>query len=205
MLDHAYRVQQAIKLFVAVADELYGPISIICRDGRVFKKIPWSVFKIADEDWVRVLHVKSILEESNRIQELFSSEKQPMLWHALPAIEDLQTAWEVKHNDSQYALYKDVINDGLAKLNKYYSRFDEKPSYILALVLHPYYKLSYIVHTWGGEEEAVEIAAGNFDAKNWQAEAQKVVENTVCFKLFGTIMQLIQSRWQNIGKLVPRR
>ena len=58
------------------------------------------------------------------------------------------------------------------KLNKYYSQFDEKLSYILALVLHPYFKLSYIAHAWGGEEEAVvEIAAGNFQAKNWQAEA----------------------------------
>ena len=44
-------------------------------------------------------------------------------------------------------------------------------SYILALVLHPYFKLSNITHAWGGEEAAAEIAAGNFQAKNWQAEA----------------------------------
>jgi hypothetical protein len=48
-------------------------------------------------------------------------------------------------------------------------------------VLHPYYKLSYIKHAWGGEEEEeAEIAAGNINAKNWQAEAWKIVENTVC-------------------------
>ena len=95
-----------------------------------------------------------------------------MLWCALPTIEELQTAWETKCDDPQYAIYEDVINDGLAKLNKYYSWFDEKLSYILALILHPYFKLSYIAHTWGGEEEAAaEIAAGNFQAKNWQAEA----------------------------------
>lgn len=34
--------------------------------------------------------------------------------------------------------------------------------------------------TWGGEEEqAKEYAAGNRDAKNWQDEAQKIVEKTV--------------------------
>jgi hypothetical protein len=56
-----------------------------------------------------------------------------MLWRALPAIEELQTAWEEKHDKPRYALYRAAINDGLTKLNKYYSRFDEKPSYILGL------------------------------------------------------------------------
>ncbi|KAH8980300.1 hypothetical protein EDB86DRAFT_3088015 [Lactarius hatsudake] len=75
-------------------------------------------------------------------------------------------------------MYKDVINDGLAELNKYYSWFDEKPSYVLALVLHLYYKLSYIAHAWGGGEEVeVEILAGNLNARNWQAEAQKILKN----------------------------
>jgi hypothetical protein len=33
---------------------------------------------------------------------------------------------------------------------------------------------------WGGaEEQAAEIANGNFDAKDWQVEAQKVVEHMV--------------------------
>lgn len=48
-------------------------------------------------------------------------------------MEELQTAWEDKCKDPRYALYKPAITDGLAKLNKYYSRFDEKPAFILAL------------------------------------------------------------------------
>jgi hypothetical protein len=161
---------------------LFGLITVLCRDGQVFKKIPWSAFKISEMDWVRVLDAKSILEDSNHIQQYFSSEHKPTLWRALPAIEELQTAWEAKHDNPQYAIYKDAINDGLTKLNKYYSRFDEKPSYVLALVLHPYYKLSYIAHTWGGEEEEeeeAEILAGNIYARNWQAEARKILENAV--------------------------
>jgi hypothetical protein len=47
-------------------------------------------------------------------------------------------------------------------------------------VLHPYYKLAYIKHAWGGpEEQAIERAAGNYDAKDWQDEARKIVESTV--------------------------
>jgi hypothetical protein len=42
-------------------------------------------------------------------------------------------AWEKKHDNPRFSKYCDAINDGLAKVNKYYSRFDEKPSFILAL------------------------------------------------------------------------
>ena len=49
------------------------------------------------------------------------------------------------------------------------------------IVLHPYYKLAYIKLAWGGaEEQEKERAAGNLTAKNWQDEANKVLENEVC-------------------------
>jgi hypothetical protein len=57
------------------------------------------------------------------------------LWRALPAIEELQTAWEAKRDDPRFGVYKSAISDGLSKLNKYYSRFDEKPVFVLALGL----------------------------------------------------------------------
>ena len=47
-------------------------------------------------------------------------------------------------------------------------------------MLHPYFKLDYIEHAWGGEEEqATEIDAGDLRAKNWKAEARRIVEQTV--------------------------
>jgi hypothetical protein len=48
-------------------------------------------------------------------------------------IEELQTAWEKKRASVRFARYHAAIDDGLAKLNKYYSRFDEKIAYIIAL------------------------------------------------------------------------
>jgi len=72
------------------------------------------------------------------LQHFFSSEHLPTLWRALPAIEALQTAWEAKRDDPRFALYSAAINKGLAKLQKYYSRFDEKPSYVLALGKLPF-------------------------------------------------------------------
>jgi hypothetical protein len=60
-----------------------------------------------------------------------------MLWRVLPAIEELQTAWEAKLDSLEFFDYHPAINDGLDKLKKYYSRFDKKPSYILALSKFP--------------------------------------------------------------------
>jgi hypothetical protein len=63
----------------------------------------------------------------------FSADKHPGLYRALPALEDLQSAWESKLNDPRFDIYHDAIRDGLTKLKKYYCRFDEKPAFILAL------------------------------------------------------------------------
>jgi hypothetical protein len=72
-------------------------------------------------------------KDANRIQQLFSSDKKPTLWRALPAIECLQSAWEAKQKDPKYALYHDALGAGLDKLRKYYKRFDNSPAYVLAL------------------------------------------------------------------------
>ena len=110
----------------------------------------WLSFTLSETDWDQVKEACEILvvhellviiamklniitQDSNQIQQSFSAEKWPMLWRALPVIEELQTAWEAKCGNPRSAMYRNAINNGLEKLNKYYSRFDEKPAYILAL------------------------------------------------------------------------
>ena len=60
-------------------------------------------------------------------------EKHPTLWWALPAIKELQTAWEAKWDNEHFLTYQTAINNGLTKLNKYYLQFNKKPTYILTL------------------------------------------------------------------------
>ncbi|KAF8074785.1 hypothetical protein FPV67DRAFT_1390698, partial [Lyophyllum atratum] len=166
--------------FVAGADHIYGPVTTIRCNGKIAKKIPWSAFALSTDDWQRVIEAREILADSNSVQQYFSSEKQPTLWRALPAVEELLTKWEGKMKSPGYALYRDAISAGREKLLKYYNKFDAKPVYILALVLHPYYKLDYIELAWGGEaEQRKEQAEGNTHAKNWQDEARQVVEDAV--------------------------
>ncbi|KAH8996265.1 hypothetical protein EDB92DRAFT_1764292, partial [Lactarius akahatsu] len=166
--------------FISSADQLYGPITTLQHDGCVFKQIPWATFTLSDLDWAQVLDAKMILADSNHILHTFLAEKYPGLYRMLPVLEDLQSAWETKLKEPQFEIYHKAIRDSLAKLKKYYCRFDEKPACILALVLHLYFKLQYIKLTWGEEEEqAVEWEARNKHAKNWQEEALNIVENSV--------------------------
>ncbi|KIK40797.1 hypothetical protein CY34DRAFT_38252, partial [Suillus luteus UH-Slu-Lm8-n1] len=52
--------------------------------------------------------------------------------------------WEQKRNMPKYVLYKAAIKKALNKVGKYYKKMDNKSVYVLALVLHPYYKHEYI-------------------------------------------------------------
>jgi hypothetical protein len=73
---------------------------------------------------VRLYLSLNACKDANQIQQYFSSDTKPTLWHALLAFERLQTAWQ---------LYHAALNDSLKKLKKYYTRFDERLAYILAL------------------------------------------------------------------------
>jgi hypothetical protein len=121
-------------MFIQSANTLYGPITTIRRNGRIEKKIPWSAFALTEGDWGWVADARNILKDSNDIQELFSSEQQPTLWHALPVLEELQTAWEDKRSSPHFLLYQDAIDAGLGKLQKYYSCIDTKLVFILSLL-----------------------------------------------------------------------
>jgi len=48
-------------LFMTSADAMYGPITTLRRDNRLVKHIPWSAFKMSDQDWTRVVDARDIL------------------------------------------------------------------------------------------------------------------------------------------------
>ena len=57
--------------------------------------------------------------------------------------------------------------------------------------MHPYFKLDYMAMFWGGaKEQAKEQEAGNWEAKDWQDEALKVVERVVSTSFFGQFLHI---------------
>jgi hypothetical protein len=145
----------------------------------------------ATADLTRIL-----VQDTNKVLHRFLTVKYSNIYCAITAFKALQTAWESKLASNRYSVYHNALQDGLEKLHKYYNKFDQKPSFLLALgeslqyllhslltvvpVLHPYFKLEYIKKHWGREEEQKrEIANGNKNARNWQNKALMVVERVV--------------------------
>ena len=52
---------------------------------------------------------------------------------SLPSKTELQLGWEDKLKSHKFIKYAGTIKKGLMKLGKYYSKFDDKPVYILML------------------------------------------------------------------------
>ena len=40
---------------------MYGPITTLRRDNQPVKNIPWTAFKLEDQDWYRVIDARDIL------------------------------------------------------------------------------------------------------------------------------------------------
>ena len=51
---------------------------------------------------------------------------------------------------------------------------------LITIALHPYFKLNWIALHWGGaREQERDRAQGDVNAKNWQDEARKLLEDLV--------------------------
>lgn len=44
---------------------MFGPITTLRKDGRLVKHLPWTAFKLADEDWKMVANAAAVLEVRN--------------------------------------------------------------------------------------------------------------------------------------------
>ncbi|KZS86554.1 hypothetical protein SISNIDRAFT_420757, partial [Sistotremastrum niveocremeum HHB9708] len=180
MTRTSHELREAVDLFLKGADALFGPITTVKLKGQRAKKIPWMAFFLSKELWEKVLRCTEILEDADIIQHLFSSDNDPSLYLLIPVVEELLTAWEEKEDVERYAEYTAGLEKSRLKVQKYYSKFDQKPSIVLSLAIHPYYKLWWIKANWGGpEDQAKEIAEGNPDAKDWHEVAVKILESAV--------------------------
>jgi hypothetical protein len=54
-------IHQPIAVFLTSADEMYGPITTLRHNNRIVKHIPWTAFKLSDQDWYRVVDARDIL------------------------------------------------------------------------------------------------------------------------------------------------
>jgi hypothetical protein len=54
---------------------MYGPITTLRRDNCLVKRLPWTAFKLAEPDWLRVIDARDILG----VSKLFSIWEQELI------------------------------------------------------------------------------------------------------------------------------
>lgn len=60
-------------MFILTADKKFGPITTLRKDGKLVKHIPWTAFRLDDDDWARCPMIIDILNVRNRSWQLFES------------------------------------------------------------------------------------------------------------------------------------
>ncbi|KIK25428.1 hypothetical protein PISMIDRAFT_73410, partial [Pisolithus microcarpus 441] len=96
------------------------------------------------------------LQQAEKAQQAFSSEQGPMMHAVLPALEVLFKALSSQREAAKYADFTDALDAGLNKVAEYYEQTAASNAHVIAMLLNPAQKLSYI-HTYWGEDLLSEV------------------------------------------------
>ncbi|KAG6810443.1 hypothetical protein H0H92_011837 [Tricholoma furcatifolium] len=119
-------------------------ITIWTRHHTVFKDM--KHLALAEGEWDCIQQLITILKYPHAVQMVMANQKLPVLAMGIPAFEQFMTSWE-----SAAAKHPELvapIKAGLAMAYKYYSRFNETDTYIVAMFIYPGYKFHYIEGEW---------------------------------------------------------
>ncbi|KAF9502991.1 hypothetical protein BS47DRAFT_1322897, partial [Hydnum rufescens UP504] len=111
---------------------------------------------LTDEQWTMAQKILDILDYPHLFQHLMTGEATPTLSSALPAFQCLQDRWE-DHAGKHPDMAKHILG-GMERLDKYHEKAGRMRAYVIALVLNPTIKLSFIRKHWSPiEQEMAEI------------------------------------------------
>ncbi|GLB43962.1 putative hAT family C-terminal dimerisation region [Lyophyllum shimeji] len=106
---------------------------------------------LTDAEWKRVGEFTRVLEFADKAQQAFSSDSQPSLHHALPALESLYKAWSSRMSKAKYARYRTALEAGVSKIVEYYDKTSTSHAYTMAMILDPEQKLTHFDSQWDSE------------------------------------------------------
>lgn len=72
-------------------------------------------------------------QHADRAQQTFSSENEPSLHVAIPALEALHNAWSKRIVKDKYTAFVEPIQAGIDKLSEYYDRTGDSSAYVLSM------------------------------------------------------------------------
>ncbi|KAJ3527051.1 hypothetical protein NMY22_g9922 [Coprinellus aureogranulatus] len=167
MLERAVKLKPYINEFI---------LKISLEESNAEKQRALRELCVSDEEWVRVQEVLKLLKHADNAQHAFSSQTEPALSHALPALEVLHKTWKNLSEKAKYFRYHEALQAGLEKIATYYNKTSSVNAYNMSMILDPGLKTQYFAKNWG---EALEL------------ETRKVTED------------IFRKRWEQLNKPLP--
>ncbi|KZV97891.1 hypothetical protein EXIGLDRAFT_810395, partial [Exidia glandulosa HHB12029] len=146
MLNRALELRTIVNMFIF---EL--------KEDEPDKKRKASLAKmlIGDDEWVRVERVRELFQLADEAQQMFSAERYPTLYNAMPAMLSLLAAWERRRASPKYVDFTAALDAAILKLRKHIDKIrtaaPRVSAYWVSMVLHPEYKLSRRFHKFWAE------------------------------------------------------
>ncbi|KAF5337979.1 hypothetical protein D9758_014306 [Tetrapyrgos nigripes] len=113
---------------------------------------------LSNDEWIQVNTLIDLLTHADSAQQAFSSEHEPTLHNAIPALERLHIAWEKRKSKTKYTKFTDALNAGVDKLGNYYNKTSDSDAYVFSMLLNPNEKMGYFKANWD-EDECKEVLA----------------------------------------------
>ncbi|KAJ2911647.1 hypothetical protein MD484_g8767, partial [Candolleomyces efflorescens] len=144
MLQRAYDLREFINDFV---------YKISQEEPTAEKQRELLELRVSEDEWTRVKEFLKVLKHADAAQHTFSTETDPSLCHALPALERLHKTWTALTSKDRYSSFHDALNAGLSKVSTYYNKTSAVDAYTMTMILSPALKTSYFQKQWGEELE----------------------------------------------------
>ncbi|KAF5318361.1 hypothetical protein D9611_014218 [Ephemerocybe angulata] len=106
---------------------------------------------VTPAEWDQVKEFLRILKYADDAQHSFSTETDPALSHALPALEKLHKTWSAIAKKQKYERYHDAVNAGLNKISTYYNKASSVDAY--SVFLDPNLKTLHFKKAWANDLE----------------------------------------------------
>lgn len=122
---------------------------------------------VTKAEWDRVRDMLKILKHADDAQHAFSSQTDPALSHALPALEKLHKTWTALAGREKYFRYQDALNAGIEKIATYYNKASGNDAYIMAMILDPSSKAWYQKEWADGKEAGARLLVERIFKARW--------------------------------------
>ncbi|KAF5343868.1 hypothetical protein D9758_015885 [Tetrapyrgos nigripes] len=149
MLHRAEKLRKFVDVFLYELSREEKDVTKRCKiDG----------LALSNDEWIQVNTLIDLLTHADSAQQAFSSEHEPTLHNAIPALERLHIAWEKRKGKTKYTKFTDALNAGVDKLGNYYNKTSDSDAYVFSMLLNPNEKMGYFKANWD-EDECKEVLA----------------------------------------------